>query len=166
MTPAPGDAILGLGNRLLRVLPPRAATQAWRVLQASHLALYRATSGRVGGSFGGVSVLLLHHVGRRTGRARVSPLLYVEDGGALGVIASKGGHPSNPAWFHNLMAAPDTEVELPRQPRRPVHARVAEGEERERIWARATSVWPDYDRYQERTGRRIPVVVLDPRQAR
>ena len=132
-------------------------------MQGSHLALFRASGGRLGGSLGGVRVLFLHHVGARSGKERISPLLYVEDGERLAIIASKGGHPKHPAWFHNLMAHPDTEVELGRERRR-VHARVAEGEERERIWRKAVSMWPDYEGYQARSrGRLIPVVVLDPR---
>ncbi|MFL5894771.1 MAG: nitroreductase family deazaflavin-dependent oxidoreductase [Thermoleophilaceae bacterium] len=160
----PGRSSLALraGNVVLDVLPPRAATVAWRVFQTSHVSLFRATRGRVGAKLGGVRILLLHHVGRRSGQERVSPLLYVEDGGKLAIIASKGGHPKHPAWFHNLMAQPDTEVELGSE-RRQVRARVADGEERERIWDKAVASWPDYDRYQARTERRIPVVVLDRR---
>jgi F420H(2)-dependent quinone reductase len=156
------SAALQLGNKMLDLMPPRVASLSWRVMQGSHLTLFRASGGRLGGTLGGVRVLFLHHVGARSGTKRLSPLLYIEDGDRLAVIASKGGHPKHPAWFHNLMAHPDTEVELGRE-RRAVHARVAEGEERERLWARATEVWPDYDRYQARSkGRLIPVVVLDP----
>ena len=157
------SAMLQAGNKLLDALPPRAASQAWKLMQGSHLALFRASGGRLGGSFGGVRVLFLHHVGARSGAERISPLLYVQDGKQLAIIASKGGHPKHPAWFHNLMANPDTEVEVGRDRRR-VHARVAEGEERARLWSKAASVWPDYDRYQARSkGRLIPVVVLEPR---
>jgi F420H(2)-dependent quinone reductase len=152
------------GNKLFDVLPPPAASRAWNLLQANHLRLFRMSGGRLGGKFGGVDVLFLHHVGRRSGAERVSPLLYVRDGDNLAVIASKGGHPRHPAWFHNLMAHPATEVELAREGRRPVRARVAEGPERERIWAKAVAVWPDYARYQARSrGRLIPVVVLERR---
>jgi deazaflavin-dependent oxidoreductase (nitroreductase family) len=155
--------VFQLGNKMLDRLPPKAASRAWQVLQGSHLALFRASGGRLGGSFGGVHVLFLHHVGARSGSPRISPLLYVEDGERLAIIASKGGHARHPAWFHNLLANPDTEVELGRE-RRAVHARVAEGEERERLWAKAAAVWPDYEGYQARSkGRLIPVVVLDPR---
>jgi deazaflavin-dependent oxidoreductase (nitroreductase family) len=132
-------------------------------MQASHLALFRASGRRLGTSFGGVKVLFLHHRGAKSGAERLSPLLYVRDGDNLAIIASKGGHVRHPAWFHNLKAHPDIEVET-RSGRRPVHARIAEGEERERIWRTAASVWPDYNRYQERAPHReIPVVVLEPR---
>jgi deazaflavin-dependent oxidoreductase (nitroreductase family) len=153
---------LRAGARLLEVMPPRATSQAWNLLQRSHLTLFRASGGRLGGTFGGVRVLMLHHIGRRSGEHRVSPLLYIEDGDLLAIIASKGGHPRHPAWFHNLMAHPDTQVEL-RQERREVRARVAQGDERAGLWSKATAVWPDYENYQLRTGRTIPVVVLERR---
>jgi deazaflavin-dependent oxidoreductase (nitroreductase family) len=153
---------LRIGNAFLEAAPPRVASVAWNMLQGSHLALFRMSGGHLGSTFGKVNILFLHHVGRQSGTHRVSPLLYVEDGPRIGIIASKGGHPRHPAWFHNLVANPDTEVEM-RGGRRQVHARIAEGEERELLWAKAVAVWPDYERYQARTGRLIPVVVLDPR---
>lgn len=154
---------LGAGNKLLDTLPPNAQSTAWKMLQGSHLAMFRASGGRLGRTFGGVTILLLHHVGAKSGQARVSPLLYVEDGPNLAVIASKGGHVRHPAWFYNLTAHPDAEVET-RVGRRRVRARVAEGEERERLWRKAVAVWPDYERYQARAPhRQIPVVVLEPR---
>jgi deazaflavin-dependent oxidoreductase (nitroreductase family) len=154
--------MLRAGNKLLEIMPPRAATQVWKAFQGSHLALFRASGGRLGGSLRGVKILFLHHVGRRTAAVRVSPLLYVENERVLAIIASKGGHPSHPAWFHNLMARPDVEVELGRE-RRPVRARLADGDERALLWSKAVSAWPDYERYQRRTDRQIPVVVLEPR---
>jgi len=151
------------GNKLLDVLPPAAQSRAWQVFQASHLALFRASGRRLGTTFGAVHVLFLHHKGAKSGTERISPLLYVEDGENLAVIASKGGHVRHPAWFHNLKAHPEVEVELHGGIRH-VHARVAEGEERERIWKKAASVWPDYDAYAHRAPhRQIPVVVLEPR---
>ena len=157
-------AVLRAGNKLLDVLPPKAATQAWKMFQGSHLALFRSSGGRLGAKFGGLEVLFLHHVGRRSGTERVSPLLYIRDGDRFAIIASKGGHPRYPAWFHNLIAHPEVEVEVGRRGTMPVRARVASGEERQHLWAKATRVWPDYDRYQARSkGREIPVVVLEPR---
>jgi deazaflavin-dependent oxidoreductase (nitroreductase family) len=151
------------GNKLLDVLPPQAETRAWQAFQLSHLALFRASGRRLGTTFGSVHVLFLHHKGAKSGTERISPLLYVEDGDNLAVIASKGGHVKHPAWFHNLNAHPDVEVEL-RGGVREVHARIAEGEERERIWQKAAAVWPDYDAYARRAPHReIPVVVLEPR---
>ena len=151
------------GNKLLDALPPKAEAQAWKAFQSSHLALFRLSGRRLGTGFGGVRVLFLHHFGAKSGAERISPLLYVQDGANLAIIASKGGHVRHPAWYHNLKAHPDVRVEM-RGGVRNVRARQAEGEERERIWKKAASVWPDYDRYQARAPhRKIPVVVLEPR---
>lgn len=151
------------GNKLLDALPPKAETKAWQAFQSTHLALFRASGRRLGSRFGGVNVLFLHHRGAKSGVERISPLLYVEDGQNLAIIASKGGHVKNPAWYYNLKANPDTQVEM-RGGTRQVRARIAEGEERERIWAQAAAVWPDYDNYARRAPhRKIPVVVLEPR---
>jgi F420H(2)-dependent quinone reductase len=132
----------------------------------AHTFLYRRTGGRIGHSLPGLRprTLLLDHVGAKSGTLRTTPLLYVRDGENLAVIASKGGFPKNPAWFHNLMANPETTVQV--GPKRlPVHARVAEGEERERLWALAVHDYGGYEDYRARAGREIPVVVLEPRTA-
>jgi deazaflavin-dependent oxidoreductase (nitroreductase family) len=151
------------GNKLLDQLPPKAQTRAWQAMQSSHLALFRLSGRRVGTRFGDVSVLFLHHFGAKSGTERISPLLYVEDDGNMAIIASKGGHVKHPAWFHNLKAHPDARVEM-RGEVRNVRARIADGEERERIWRKAVKVWPDYEAYQRRAPhRKIPVVVLEPR---
>ena len=128
-----------------------------------HQWLYEQTDGRIGASIGGRPMLLLRTVGRRTGKPRTSALLYVPDGDRYAVIASKGGDPKHPGWFHNLMASPDVEIQVGRK-RIPVRARVAEGEERSRLWARADEINKGgYSDYQSRTTREIPVVVLEPR---
>ena len=128
-----------------------------------HQWLYEATDGRIGASLGGRPMLLLRTVGRRTRAPRTAALLYVRDGKAYAVIASKGGAPQNPGWFHNLRAEPDVEIQVGRE-RIPVRARLAEGEERSRLWARADEVnQGQYAVYQSRTKRPIPVVVLEPR---
>lgn len=159
----PIAVLTNAGNKLLDALPPKMETRAWQAFQATHLALFRASRRRLGTRFGDVAVLFLHHRGAKSGVERISPLLYVEDGPNLAIIASKGGHVKNPAWYYNLKANPDASVEM-RGGTRDVRARIAEGEERERIWKKAASVWPDYDRYAERAPhRRIPVVVLEPR---
>ena len=151
------------GNKLLDALPPSAEKQAWRAFQSSHVALFRLSGRRLGTSFGPIRVLFLHHFGAKTGVERISPLLYVEDGRNLAIIASKGGHVRNPAWYHNLKAHPDVRVEL-RGEVRNVQAREARGQERERIWKKAAAVWPDYDNYQRRAPhRKIPVIVLERR---
>ena len=105
-------------------------------------------------------ILLLDTVGARSGTKRTTPLAYVEDGDDVAIIASKGGHPKHPAWFHNLLAHPDTTVQIGRE-HRAVHARVANTEERGRLWPKAVAAWGDYSNYQERTEREIPVVVLE-----
>jgi F420H(2)-dependent quinone reductase len=108
-------------------------------------------------------MLLLDHVGAKSGTKRTSPLLYFRDEDDLVVIASKGGYPKHPAWYHNLIANPDTEVQVGTE-RRAVHARVADAEERERLWPRAVKSYHGYADYQERSkGREIPLVILEPR---
>ena len=128
-----------------------------------HQWLYEHTDGRVGARVGGRPMLLLRTVGARTGAARTSALLYVPDGDNYAVIASKGGDARHPGWFHNLSAHPDVEIQVGRT-RIPVRARVADGDERARLWAQADAVNKgQYSVYQSRTDRRIPVVVLEPR---
>jgi F420H(2)-dependent quinone reductase len=130
-----------------------------------HTVIYRATNGLIGHRFpGSPSFLLLDHVGAKTGIKRTSPLTYIEDGPDLVIVASKGGHPRNPGWYHNLRANPDTTVQIGSE-RRPVHARVAEPEERERLWPMAVAAYGGYAGYQERTERQIPLVILEPRSS-
>jgi F420H(2)-dependent quinone reductase len=142
------------------------ADRTWPLLtrlMGGHVALYRATKGRLGHRIpGSPPVLLLDHVGARSGAKRTSPLGYVSDGENVVVVASKGGYPRNPAWFHNLMAHPDTTVQIGSS-RRPVHARVADAEERKRLWPMVVDVYSGYDGYQRRTEREIPLVILEPR---
>jgi deazaflavin-dependent oxidoreductase (nitroreductase family) len=108
-------------------------------------------------------MLLLDHVGAKSGAKRTSPLLYFPDGEDVVVVASKGGYPKHPAWFHNLMANPDTTVQVGTERRR-VHARVATAEERGRLWPRAVRSYHGYADYQARSkGREIPLVILEPR---
>jgi F420H(2)-dependent quinone reductase len=107
-------------------------------------------------------MLLLDHVGAKSGTKRTTPLLYVEDGEDVLLIASKGGFPKNPAWFHNLVANPDTAVQIGSEIR-PVKARVAAPEERQRLWDLAVEAYGGYESYRARTDRKIPLVVLEPR---
>ncbi|MEO7197553.1 MAG: nitroreductase family deazaflavin-dependent oxidoreductase [Solirubrobacterales bacterium] len=135
-------------------------------LMAGHTAIYRATGGRVGHRIPGLPpMLLLDHVGAKSGTRRTSPLLYVEDGTDVAIVASKGGHPKHPAWFHNLKANPATNVQIGSE-RRAVTARVADAEERARLWPRAVAAYGSYADYQRRAGdREIPIVILEPREA-
>ena len=124
---------------------------------------FRANDGRVGGHFEGRTLLLLHHRGAKTGTERVNPIAYQRvSPDAVAVFASKGGSPTNPDWFHNLVANPDATVEIGTESF-PVRAHVAAGEERERIWERQKRDWPAFAEYEEKTKgvRKIPVVVLD-----
>lgn len=143
------------------------AERSWPVLRrafGAHKFLYRATRGVIGHRIPGVPapMLLLDHVGAKSGKRRTAPLLYIPDGDQVAIIASKGGHPRHPAWFHNLRANPDTTIQVGSE-RRAVRARVAAGDERARLWRRAVELWPQYADYQARTEREIPVVVLDRR---
>jgi deazaflavin-dependent oxidoreductase (nitroreductase family) len=144
------------------------ADRSWPVLRRAmglHTVLYRATGGLIGHRFpGSPPMLLLDHVGARSGVRRTSPLVYVRDGADVVIVASKGGHPKHPAWFHNLLAHPDIEVQIGSE-RRPVRARVAESEERERLWPMAVQTYSGYTGYQQRTEREIPLVILEPRSA-
>jgi len=131
-----------------------------------HTALYKASGGRLGHKIPGVpgKMLLLDHVGAKSGTKRTAPLLYFRDGEDLVIVASKGGFPKHPAWFHNLKANPDTTVQVGSH-HVPVHARVAKPEERERLWPEAVKSYSGYADYQVRSkGREIPLVILEPRR--
>jgi deazaflavin-dependent oxidoreductase (nitroreductase family) len=134
-----------------------------RRLMAGHAAVYRASGGLIGHRVPGFAPsLLLDHVGAKSGKRRTSPLVYGVDGENLILVASKGGYPTHPAWFHNLMANPDTTVQVGSR-RRPVHARAATAQERERLWALMLGVYGGYEDYRRRTDREIPLVVLEAR---
>jgi deazaflavin-dependent oxidoreductase (nitroreductase family) len=115
----------------------------------------------LGGGTGMIPTLLLITKGAKTGQERMLPLIYKEIDGNFVIIASKGGAPSHPGWFRNLQANPDCEIRVASDSYK-VHARVAEGEERERLWKELVAVYAPYTQYQERTRRQIPVVVLEP----
>ncbi len=132
-------------------------------LTKGHVALYRASHGLVGHRIPGAPpMLLLDHVGAKSGRARTSPLVYIRDGENLVLVASKGGYPKNPGWFHNLRANPDTSVQVGSR-RIEVTARVADAKERERLWPQVVKTYSGYESYQRHTEREIPLVILEPR---
>jgi F420H(2)-dependent quinone reductase len=136
-----------------------------RQLMKGHTLAYRATGGLIGHTFPGFAqMLLLDHVGAKSGAKRTSPLLYLSDGDDLVLVASKGGYPRHPGWYHNLCAHPDTTVQVGSE-RRAVHARVATAEERKRLWPRAVKTYGAYAEYQKRCDREIPLVILEPRAA-
>jgi F420H(2)-dependent quinone reductase len=123
--------------------------------------LYRISGGRIGGRVGKAPVLLLTTTGRRSGEPRTAPVVYLRDGENLVVIGSNAGHSRTPAWSLNLKADPDAQVEVGRR-RRPVRARVAEGEERAGLWRRHNEQYSGFDEYEARTDRYIALFVLEP----
>jgi len=136
-------------------------TEAETLFGDEHVQRYRETGGEVGHRWKrGSKVLLLTTKGRKTGEPRTSPLIYEEDGDRYVVVASKGGAQTHPRWYLNLREDPNVVLQVLDEVF-PAHARTAEGEERERLWQLVTKQWPDYDRYQTKTDREIPVVVLE-----
>ncbi len=130
----------------------------WKI----HPALYRWTNGLVGGKMLGMPVLLLTTTGRKSGQPRTRALTYLARGDAYVVIASYLGEPKHPAWWLNLQAKPDAEIQVGAK-RIPVRAREIDGEERKLLWNEVVAEVNDYAEYQQRTDRRIPVVLLEPR---
>ena len=143
---------------------PQADSPFWRIWEvgtSAHAALYKLSGGRIGGSYQGAPIALVESVGRKSGKRRTHPLICSPDGENLVIVASKGGIEKHPARYLNLMAHPETTVNWKGKQRRVV-AREAEGEERARLWALMTGIYPPYESYQRRTERQIPVVVLEP----
>jgi deazaflavin-dependent oxidoreductase (nitroreductase family) len=122
---------------------------------------FRANHGRVGGPFEGMPILLVHHTGARSGTPRINPVAYHRDGERYVIFASKAGAPSNPGWYHNLMAHPDTTIEVGDRTLS-VRASEATGEERDRLYAAQAERIPQFADYAQKTSRTIPVVVLEP----
>jgi len=121
---------------------------------------FRANQGRVRGQFEGTPLLLLTTTGAKSGKNRVNPMMYLREDGTIYVFASKAGAPTNPDWFHNLVAHPRVTVELGGETF-PADARVLKGSERDRVYARQAELYPGFAEYQEKTTRVIPVVALD-----
>ena len=129
----------------------------------AHVQAYRETGGRRGYRWrNGTTILLLTTTGRRSGEERTMPLIFRPDGDRWVVVASKGGWDDHPGWFHNLEANPEATIQVKDEVIR-VRARVAAGEERERLWKLMAEAWPAYDAYQQKTDREIPVVILERR---
>jgi deazaflavin-dependent oxidoreductase (nitroreductase family) len=125
-----------------------------------HVQRYRETGGQEGHDWNGTTALLLTTTGRRSGEERTLPLIYQPDGDGYVIVASKGGWDHHPAWYLNLDANPDVTVQV-KDDSFPARARTAQGEERERLWKVMAATWPDYDEYQKKTERQIPVVILE-----
>lgn len=141
-----------------------------KFMARAHVRIFTLTNGRVGhrwrigaGFTKPVPTLLLEHVGRKSGTTFTTPLLYLADGANLVVVASQGGLPTNPQWYANLLARPDTRVHLRKERARPVRARVAQADERAALWPRLVDLYADFAKYAAWTDREIPVVVLEPR---
>jgi deazaflavin-dependent oxidoreductase (nitroreductase family) len=129
-----------------------------------HVRVYRETDGEQGYDWkNGTKILLLTTKGRKSGEERTTPLIHETDDGNWVVVGSQGGAPDDPGWVKNIEADPDAVEIQVKGDRIPVHPRIAEGEERDRLWNLMTQSWPDYDKYKERTDRQIPVVVLERR---
>jgi deazaflavin-dependent oxidoreductase (nitroreductase family) len=122
---------------------------------------FRANEGRVGGMFDGLPLLLLHHIGAKSGKSRVNPLAYQSDGGRYVVFASKAGAPTNPDWYHNLEARPSVTIEVGTDTIEVV-ASEATGEERERLYRTQAERVPQFAEYEQKAKRVIPVIVLTP----
>jgi proline iminopeptidase len=126
-----------------------------------HVRRYRETDGEVGHIWReGSTILLLTTTGRKTGEKRTVPLIYARDGDNFVIVASKGGAPEDPGWYQNIEKTPEVELQIKDGVFR-ARARLAKGEERERLWRKANEVWPHYDEYAKKTNREIPVVVLE-----
>jgi deazaflavin-dependent oxidoreductase (nitroreductase family) len=122
---------------------------------------FRNNGGKVGGWFEGAPILLLHTRGAKSGQERVNPMMYQAVDGNLAVFGSKGGAPTHPDWYYNLLANPRVSIEIGTETREMV-ARVAEGDERERIWTKQKKDYPGFADYERKTSRQIPVIVLEP----
>jgi F420H(2)-dependent quinone reductase len=148
-------------SALSRLARRRFGHRGWHRFTQTHVRAYRATKGRVGKTWQGAPVLLLDHVGRKSGKRMTSPLIYGEDGENLIIVASFGGARRDPAWWPNLKANPETTVNVYGDKRR-VRARQATPAEKARLWTKMVAIYAPYERYQRRTERDIPVVILEP----
>lgn len=134
-----------------------------RLMSFANKWIFQLSGGRLGNKFlRGAPVGLLTTVGRRSGKPRTTPLIYLEDGERIVLVASQGGLPHHPIWFLNLEADPSAGFQIGRDTRK-LHARRASDAEKRELWPRLCAVYPDYDDYQKRTDRDIPVVILEPR---
>ena len=161
---------LGLPDEKPEGLDSPATAKIIKYMAKAQVRVFKLTNGRIGSKWRigagfrrPVPTLLLDHVGRKSGRTFTTPLLYLEDGSNLVVVASQGGLPKNPQWYPNLVTRPDTTVRVPREGVRPVHARTATPAERDELWPRLVELYADFAKYAKWTDREIPVVVLEPR---
>jgi len=133
-----------------------------KLMSKANTWVFRASGGRIGGRFrGGALVGLLTTTGRKSGAERTTPLIYLADGERIVLVASQGGMPRNPLWYDNLAAKPEVAFQTPKGKRR-YRARRANASEKAALWPRLVAIYRDYDDYQKRTEREIPVVILEP----
>jgi deazaflavin-dependent oxidoreductase (nitroreductase family) len=147
---------------------PKPGTLTYKLLTKAaggHVRIYRATGGRILGRAENAPMLLLEHVGRKSGRRRTTPLVYVRDAADVLVIASMGGSPKHPAWFLNLREMDETQIQIGSRRER-VRPEILSDEDKRTHWPRIVQTWPAYQAYQDRTDREIPVVRLKPLQGR
>jgi deazaflavin-dependent oxidoreductase (nitroreductase family) len=135
-------------------------TMDYTLFGQEHVDRYVETDGEVGFIWNGVRILILTTTGRRSGEQRSTPLIFGRDGESYVIVASKAGQPQHPGWYFNLSEQPEVQLQV-KGDRFRARARTAEGEERERLWTLMNEIWPQYDEYQTKTTRQIPVVVLD-----
>lgn len=133
----------------------------FRAVTFAHVSIYRLSGGKIWGTMMNVPILLLGNTGRKTGKRRITPLMYLPDGRNMVIVASKGGAPKDPAWWVNLKAKPTTKVQVGDQALT-VKARQANAEERTALWPRLVELYPSYADYQKLTTREIPVIILEP----
>ena len=145
------------------------ARRVIKLMATVNVAVYRLTRGRIGGTWrigagwrNPVPICLLEHRGRRTGKLRTTPLVYLEDADRVVVVASQAGRRNHPLWFRNIEADPAVTVQI-RGERRAMRAHTADAQERSALWPRLVALYRDYDSYQSWTDREIPVVLLEPR---
>ena len=130
------------------------------LLGDEHVRVYRETNGETGYLWNGAPILLLTMTGRKSGQKRTIPIIYTPVGDKYVIIASKGGSPTHPKWYLNVSDDPNVELQVKADVFK-AKARTAQSPEREQLWAEAIKIWPNYDIYQSRTTRQIPVVVLE-----
>jgi F420H(2)-dependent quinone reductase len=141
-----------------------------KLMSRVQVRVFKLTNGRVGSNWRigagfrkPVPTLLLEHVGRKSGQRYTTPLVFLEDGPNIVIVASVGGLAKNPQWYKNLVATPETRVHLPGERGHAVRARVADDEERASLWPRLLDLYADFAKYEAWTDRKIPVVILEPR---
>lgn len=134
---------------------------AMKIMVKVHTLVLRLSGGRVGNHMGGQTVLLLHHVGAKSGKRYATPLGYIKDGDAYVVVAAAAGHPNHPGWYYNVKAKPMTTIEIKGQSMK-ILAEVASQEKRDQLWAQLSAQFPQFNAFQQKIERIIPIVLLHP----